>query len=350
MADKLLESSAISAFCGSVATMLAAGVQIDEAVHMLSENREQSYFKEVCDKTYAKLIEGVGLADAMETTEAFPAYAVSMVRVGETSGRTERVLRSLDRYYGSEGRLFSKLQSSVGYPAALLCVMSVVLAFTVIVVLPIFTNVYSDIAGSLTSGSYGSVSVSIAIGWVALVIVLIATVAVLIMAFTSRTESGRIKLVSFLEKLPFTKAPMYQLALSRFTSALAAFIASGVHDVEAVEKAAGTVDHEELAAKVAEVHDAMSNIDNPRSMGQAIAETQLFEPIYARMLVVGSRSGSTDEVLGRLSDIFFDDATMRIDALIDTVEPALAVFLTIAVSATLIAVMMPLVGIMGSIG
>ena len=38
MADKYLESSAISAFCSSVSTMLAAGVQTDEAVQMLAEN------------------------------------------------------------------------------------------------------------------------------------------------------------------------------------------------------------------------------------------------------------------------------------------------------------------------
>ena len=65
MAEKLLESSAVSAFCSSTATMLAAGVQTDEAVHMLSENREQSHFKRVCDQVYAKLAEGLDLADSM---------------------------------------------------------------------------------------------------------------------------------------------------------------------------------------------------------------------------------------------------------------------------------------------
>ena len=92
MAEKLLESSAISAFCDSVATMLSAGIQTEEAVHMLAEKREQSHFKTVCDGVYTKLIEGVGLADAMESTGAFPAYTIEMVRIGETSGRIERVL------------------------------------------------------------------------------------------------------------------------------------------------------------------------------------------------------------------------------------------------------------------
>ena len=350
MADKLLESSAISAFCGSVATMLSAGVQLEEAVYLLADNREKSYFKDVCDDVYSQLSAGAGLADAMEAAKAFPAYAVSMVRVGEASGRTDRVLRSLAHYYGSEGRMFSKLQSAVGYPAALLCVMSLILAFTVVVILPVFQDVYADIAGSLTTGSFGSVGASVVIGWVALIVVLAATVAVLVLAARTRTESGRLHVMRLFEKFPATKKALYQLALSRFTSALAAFIASGVHDEQALEQAARTVDHAELAKKVEAARASMADVDNPRSLPQAISENQVFEPVYARMLLVGTRSGSMDEVLGSLSDVFFEDATVQIDSIVDAVEPILALFLTIAVSATLIAVMMPLVGIMSSIG
>lgn len=52
MAKKLLESSAVSAFCDSIATMLSAGIQTEEAVYMLAEKREQSHFKTVCDGAY----------------------------------------------------------------------------------------------------------------------------------------------------------------------------------------------------------------------------------------------------------------------------------------------------------
>lgn len=350
MANKLLESGAISAFCGSVATMLSAGVQVEEAVHLLTDNREDSHFKDVCTAVSDQLIGGAGLADAMETTGAFPTYAVSMVRVGEKSGRTDRVLRSLSSYYGAESRMFSKLRSAVSYPAAMLSVMSVILAFTVIVILPVFRGVYADIAGSLTSGSFGSVGASLVVGWIAFAVVLFATVAVLVLAARTRSESGRISVIRFLEKLPATHDAFYQLALSRFTGALAAYVASGVHDGRAMEQAAETVEHAELSAKIEAARVSMEQPDDPRSLAQAISENQIFEPVYARMLLVGTRSGSTDSVLESLSDVFFDDGSDQIDALLDVVEPTLAVFLTIAVTATLIAVMMPLVGIMGSIG
>lgn len=349
MAEKLLESSAVSAFCSSTATMLAAGVQTDEAVHMLSENREQSHFKRVCDQVYAKLAEGLDLADSMEATGAFPTYAVEMVRVGEASGRTERVLRSLGRYYESERRSFAKLQNSVGYPAALLCIMSIILLFTVIVILPIFTSTYDDMSGSLTAGSFSMVGISVGIGYVALAIVLIATVVAVVISALSRSESGRARVTKLMQRFPATNQAMYQLALSRFTNALAAFAASGVQEEQALRKAMATVDHPELARKLESTLNGMIDLDNPRSLGQAIVENEVFDPAYGRMLLMGTRSGSTDEVLSHLSDIFFEDANAQIDSVVDSVEPTLAAFLTIAVGATLIAVMLPLIGIMGSI-
>ena len=99
MAAKLLESGALSAFCGSVATMLSAGMQVDEAVHLLAENREGSRFRQVCDQIYRGIIAGESLSASMRATGAFPQHTVDMVETGEKSGRLESVLRTLDVYY-----------------------------------------------------------------------------------------------------------------------------------------------------------------------------------------------------------------------------------------------------------
>ena len=350
MADSLLESSALSAFCGSVATMLSAGMQTDEAVLMLAENREKSRFKDVCDQVYHGLISGDTLSNSMESTSAFPKFAIDMVRTGEKSGRIETVLRNLDMYYSEEERTFQKLRSSATYPAALLCIMAVILAITVAVILPVFTDVYSNMAGSLTAGSSGMVNASIIIGWFSLGITVACAIAALFLAFASRTQSGRQRVLSLFEHLPTTASAMYQLALSRFTSALSTYISSGTDSEIAMEQATNTVTHTKLKARLRKACDAMESIENPRSLAQAITENQIFEPLYARMLNVGVRSGSIDSVLANLSSIFFDDASAQIDRILDRVEPMLAALLTIAVGATLISVMLPLIGIMGSIG
>ncbi|WP_139650739.1 type II secretion system F family protein [Raoultibacter phocaeensis] len=350
MATSPLESSALSMFCESVAIMLSAGIQTDEAVHMLGENLDDTKFKRVCTEVYAGLIEGKPLASSMEATGAFPAYAVNMVSAGEHSGRLENVLRSLATYYDEEAHLFDKIRSNVGYPAALLCIMSVVLAFTVAVIMPVFVNVFESLSGNLTAGSFAAVNASIVIGWAALIITLICAVVALIGFFLCRSASGRMKVLRAFERIPFTKQAMYQLALSRFTSALSTYIASGVDTDTALKDTLTMVEHAELKNKLLAAHRSMIDSSAAKSLAQAIRDCDVFEPVYARMLMIGTRSGGLDQVLDRLSITFFDDAIVQIDGVVDSIEPALAAFLTVAVGATLISVMLPLIGIMGSIG
>ena len=120
MAKPKLDSAGISLFCESVAMMLAAGIQTDEAVGMLSEDIGDEGLQATCVAVYQSLNEGRTLAESMQAVGAFPRYAVDMVRVGENAGRTEEVLRALGVYYDEEDRLFAKIRSAVGYPAALL--------------------------------------------------------------------------------------------------------------------------------------------------------------------------------------------------------------------------------------
>ena len=191
---------------------------------------------------------------------------------------------------------------------------------------------------------------AVAIGWVALGITLICAIVAVGAAIACRSEAGRIAVMHLMEKFPATRPAMEQLAVSRFASALAAYTASGINTDEAMRRAIEVVEHEGLKVKATAAYGLMIDAESPRSLAQAISEAEVFEQIHARLLTIGTRSGSLDAALDRLSANFFDDAILQIDAAIDNIEPALAAFLTIAVGATLISVMLPLIGIMGSIG
>jgi type IV pilus assembly protein PilC len=260
------------------------------------------------------------------------------------------VLHDLDLYYDEEDRVFDKIRASVRYPSALLCIMTVVLAFMVGGILPVFVDAYQNMSGSLTTGSFGSVQLSILIGWIALFITLVCTIVVLVASLACGSTSGRERLMHTLEHLSFSKDAMYQLALSRFTMALATNVSSSVDDEDALQRAIDIVDHDALREKLDRAHGMMVNMESPRSLTQALDECDVFEPLYARMLRIGAHTGDLDAVLERLSGVFFDDASEKLDQIIDKIEPFLAAFLTVAVAASLVSVMLPLIGIMRTIG
>lgn len=350
MSEKTLESSALSVYCESIAMMLSAGIQTDEAVYSLAENMQDTTFKQACMTVYEGLVAGKTFAVAMADSSAFPKYAVDMIAVGEYSGRLEKVLGALSQYYREEDRLFTKVKNAVVYPAVLLGIMIVIILFTLSVILPVFISVYENLGGSLTTGSFSYVNASLVVGWVALVITLFCTALVIACALMTRTEKGRLSIIRMLEKLPFTKRPLQQLALGRFTSVLATYVASGVDSATALKEAINIVEHREVKGKIILVHAAMTDPAQMKGLVDAVSAVGLYDSVYTRMLVVGARSGNLESVLEYLSEAFVDDALVQMDNLIDSVEPGLAAFLTISVGATLIAVMLPLIGIMGAIG
>ena len=330
-ARERLTSADVSVFCEGMAMMLAAGIQVDEALSLLDIRRASARLSCVCEEAYRAVLSGCGLAEAMRRTGAVPRHAVDMVAVGERTGRLEQTLRRLTSYYDEESRVFAKVRTAVGYPAALLCVMAVIVAFTVWVVLPVFIRVYESMAGSLTAGSSAAIAASVVIGWVALIVTLLGAAATVAAVVASRTPRGNALLIKVLERLPFTRGAMEKLALSRFTLALSTYIASGVNDDVAMAESIKTIEHPQVRAHAEEA-------------------SRLFDALYARMIVIGARTGSVENVLAGLGETFFNEAADRVDRVIDSVEPLLAALLTIAVGTTLISVMLPLIGIMGSIG
>jgi type IV pilus assembly protein PilC len=350
MATTLLDGSALSAFFGSMAVTTSAGIQMDEAVRMLVENRDDSRFKRVCDQLYTSLAGGSTMAEAMDATRAFPPFTIDMVKAGETSGRLEQVFKSLDLYYDQEDRIFAKIRTSVGYPAALLCIMVVILAFTDAFILPVFANAYASMAGSLTAGSNGMVGVAMNIGWVALVVAAVFAVVAVVVAVAARTEGGRQWVVRLGAAMPSTRQAVYQMAVARFTSVLCTYVSSGVADERAMSAATATVTNPVLKGRLQDAYDAMIDAENPRSLEQAISENNVFDAFYARVLAVGAQAGSTEELLERFSDIYLEDASDQIDRVVDRIDPIFAAVLTVVVGITLVAVMLPLIGMMSAIG
>lgn len=350
MADMKLSSQELCTFFQNVALMQSVGVQTDEAVFMLAESTEDGLLRTVCQRVYQHLIEGERLSAAMEAAGQFPAHAVQLVAAGERTGRTEGTLRKLATYYDEEDRLFAKVRSSIGYPCVLLCVLSVILAFTVAAILPVFMGVYQTMAGGLAASSNGLAEAGLVIGWVAFGITLVLTAVVLVAWVCSRTPGGRTRIMGLLSRLPFARQAFYDLALSRFTSALAVYTASGANTDDAVGQALKTIEEPALRKKVAAAYGAMIEPVRASSMVQAFAAAEVFDTAHMRMLTFGMRTGRVDDVLAELSVGFFEESVDSFDAMVDKVEPVLAGFVTVAVGATLIAVMLPLVGIMGAIG
>ena len=344
---KQLSPIAASVFCENMAMMLSAGISVDETLALLCEDSEQGDFHEAADAVHRLVISGVPLAQAVRECGMFPQYMSDMIEAGETAGRTDSVLRVLSVYYETQHRLAKKLKSAVVYPAALLLLMAVVLGVMVFQVLPVFTGVYTSLTGSLAASSYSYIRVAYLVGGVALAAVVVLAVLLLAGLLVARTPRGKVWLLGVFEHFPLTGGAFAQLAQAQFTTALATFVASGMNVDVSLERAIPMVQHRGLREKLTR---AQAKMEGGQSLAQAFYEEKVFEPLYNRMLLSGSRSGQMENVLERLSAVFSDEADARFELLIGNIEPVLSGLLTLAVGLTLLSVMLPLIGILAAVG
>ena len=177
-------------------------------------------------------------------------------------------------------------------------------------------------------------------------LVIILALALLIgrAAWNSDKRTGLEKL---LRKIPICENILESMALFRFTSALETFLASGEMQDIAVHESIRMTDYQPLEAKL---KNCLGRMQEGHSFAQAAYDEQLLEPVYGRMLLAGERSGNMESVLSRLTKLLEENAGHQVDRLVGTIDPLLSGILMVTVGLSLLSVMLPLIGIMNTIG
>lgn len=346
--SKQLDHMGVSAFCESMGMMIRSGIQVDEAVDLLQHGRTKT--GGVLESGLAVIKEhmdnGEGLAAAMKASGIFPDYALQMVEAGETSGKLEGILFRLARYYADQKTISEKLKNAVTYPAVMILLIIVLLAVMIRMVLPSFSAVYERLTGSLAASSYGYVRWAYVFCWIALIALIIIAAALLI-GYRMWKGGKRESVEALLRKSPVCASILENMAMFRFTSALATFIASGDMQDEAVDKSIPMADYGPVEEKLKRVASGMLE---GHSIAQAAYDEELFEPTYGRMLLAGERSGNLENVLERLTDLLEENCSNEVDRLVGFVDPLLSGILMVTVGLSLLSVMLPLIGMMNSVG
>ncbi len=348
MSKKKLDHLGVSAFCESMAMMVHSGIQTDEAIALLQTEKHGTggILEQGLAIAKEKVDEGATLYDALNASGIFPEYALDMINVGESSGHLENILFRLSKYYAEQKTISEKLRNAVIYPAVMLVLVIAVLTVLLTLVLPAFTDVYNTLTGSLAASNYRYVYLAYVFCWIALIAMIILAVLLicgLIMWKTGHRETVE-KLIS---KNRLCASILESMAMFRFTSALATFLASGELQDDAVKKSIPMTGYAPLEAKL---ERCLSRMSEGHSFAQAAYDEELFEPVYGRMLLAGERSGNIESVLERLAGLLEERAVHQVDRLVGIVDPLLSGILMVSVGLSLLSVMLPLIGIMNSVG
>ena len=343
-----LSYAEMGSFFENMAMMIKAGITTGEAVGLLKEETEPE--NRIMVSTLTELSEqmavGTSLEDSMRAAGTFPDYATDMIGVAEYTGRLEDTLFHLSEYYRSEDSMKKTMISAVRYPIILLCMVIAVLIVMLKLVFPAFYGVYNNLTGSLSTSSFRYIDVSFAICRVMLIVMIVLVVLLLIGVLLWRTGKKE-GVQRLLTRIPVFAQLFENLDLYRFTSCFDMFISSGEMQEEALKKSLPVVETAELKAKL---ERCLEKMDQGMSFSQTAYEEKLYDPINNRMLIPAERSGMLDSILQKILRSLKENNEAYISRIANTIEPMLTGLLMIFIGLMLISLMIPLIGIMNSIG
>ncbi len=345
--QKKLNDMEIAFFCEQLTILLQSGITPYEAILLLHKDTDATQGKEIFEAIEASLRDGLSFHDALLSTQLFPDYLIQMVALGEESGNLDIIMQRLNEYYEQQYALSKSIKNALTYPILMVCMMICILVVLLTKVLPIFHQVFLQLGSGLTGISLQLMTLGNLINSASAFFIIMAVLVCLLILAVKFVPKLNSAFKHFMHTNPLTKNFYLQIAYSRFASALALTVASGMDTHQGLILASKLVDNSCMQNKFKLCLDTLRSGEN---LAQAITQADIFHAVYQRMLHIGFRSGKVDNVLRKISEHYENETNQRIQHILAAIEPSLVIVFSLMVGLILISVMMPLIGIMSSIG
>jgi type IV pilus assembly protein PilC len=327
--------------------LLQAGIAPADGIDILMEDTSDASAKKIYESIAQVLHSGEKFHVALSMSEVFPDYVVQMVTIGEESGSIDTVMESLADYYDREENIESSIKSAVSYPLIMVFMMLIVVLVLVTKVLPIFEQVFAQLGTSMSGFSQSLLNLGNALNRYSVVMVAILVILAVCFMYFGLTRGGKDQLRSLLRNFGPTKRLMQEIETERFASGMVLTLSSGMDTYEGLSLVKKLVKSSELQEKIESCRNLLLDGD---SFPDALQKANIFNTFYSQMIQVGFKSGSMDQAMKRVSERIEHDTQKRIYTLISVLEPTLVIILSVIVGMILLSVILPLMGIMSTIG
>lgn len=344
---KTLNNKELVTFCSQLAMILRAGISAIEGIAIMREDVPEGEGRDILDALWEGMENTGVLYLSMRETGMFPEYVCNMTEIGEQAGRLDEVMEGLAVHYERQESISQNIKNALTYPMLMLGLMAAVVLILMIKVLPVFNQVFEQLGGGLTGISGTIMNLGTAMSRYSAVFI---GILVLILAAGGSlvfSRKGRNAFRRFMEKSGLFGGLSEKMACARIADGMDLCIRSGLDMDRSLELVGQLVEHEEVKKRLEICRQEMAAGE---SFDHAVAESRLFSGVYGKMVAVGIRTGSVDQVMGKIARQYEEEVTDKLQSSVAMIEPTLVAILSTVVGLILLSVMLPLMGIMSNIG
>ena len=330
-------------FTRQMGNLVRAGMPMMESIDGIQKSTGSKALARVLQGVHSDLDKGSQLSAALaHHPTVFNEYYVSMVRVGEESGRLEESFKSLVQQIEFDRNMRKKIKSALRYPSFVITAIGIAMVILMMFVIPVFAKSYASMHVQLpllTRVLMATSDFSVRFWW--LVLAVVAVLYYLFHFYTALPQGGY-AWDKFKLGLPIIGKILVKATVARFCRSFAIAGKSGVPIVQAFLLVSRVVDNAYYEERILQMR---RGVERGESLSRVARTAGIFTPIELQMIAVGESTGDVDSMVEQIALMYEEDVEYEVSKLSDSIEPLLLAMMGVLVGILLLGIFMPLWGL-----
>lgn len=308
-------------FSRQMYSLIKAGLPLDKALKGLETSVSNTAFKRVLADLIVSLENGLDLATSLgRHPDIFSQLFVSLIHVGENTGRLDQAFREIAKYLSLEQKTRKQVKKATRYPLFVLISIAAAIALITVFVIPVFSSTFDRLGAELPWQTQALIGVSdFAVAyWPAILLLVFG--AIWGFNYYVNTVEGRLVWDKRKLKMPLAGEIFLRVALGRFARTFSMVMGAGVPIVQGLNIVSGAVGNAFVASHVQKMREG---VERGESMHRTAAVSGMFTPLVLQMISVGEETGTIDELLAEVADFYDAEIEYDVERLSDAIEPIL---------------------------
>jgi type IV pilus assembly protein PilC len=344
-------SEDISVFTRQMSTLVQAGLPLLRSLEvMIKQQEKKPKFKAMLENISEKVSSGGNLSDGLALyPKTFDNLFVNMVKAGEAGGVLELVLDRLAQFQEKSIRTIKKVKSAMIYPAVIMFVAVGIVTLLMMVVVPQFQSIFQQMLRGAPLPGPTQILINISDVFSGHPVLVLGGMAGLVVGtiLFKKTKYGSKAFDWMGLNLPAVRDVVSKSNISRITRTFGTLLSSGVPILQALQITRDTLTNGFFVQAMGNVHDS---VRDGEAMAVQMNREKVFPSMVTSMVEIGEETGELPDMLTRIADNYDEDVDNAVASMTSLIEPVMIVLLALVVGFIVIALFLPIVGIIETIG
>lgn len=327
-------------FCRQMHTITRAGIPLVKGLRGLAASLRNYTFQQALNDVVERLEAGVELSTAMRAhPKIFNNLFVSLVSVGENSGRLDLVFKQLSEYMERDLATMKSIKTALRYPSFVLIAISIAIVIINIKVIPAFAGMFAKFGAQLPLPTRILIGISdFFVNYWMYVFALIAVVVAWTYHYVRTPEGSRVWGRKKL-RLIVVGDIIERASLARYARSFGLMMNAGLPLSNALELSARAIDNPYLGDKVRGIR---AGVERGEGLFQTHLVSGMFTPLVLQMISVGEESGQVDSLLAEVAAFYESEVEYDVKQLSDRIEPIMIVIMAGFVTVLALGIFLPM--------